>query len=81
MAVRRYEMSEDQLQRLMEACKPVAMIGLQCGSPASPQENANAAWAKLGDEMGFDPMTVRPAGGGDKFFYAEPRALAEGAGK
>jgi hypothetical protein len=26
------------------------------------QENANDAWVALGQEMGFDGMTVRPAG-------------------
>ena len=68
---KQYEMTQEQLDNLMEACKPVAMIMLQCGRPASPQENANNAWASLGEEMGFDGMTVEPTGKGDRFFTAE----------
>ena len=67
-----FEMTQDQLASLMAACKPVAMIALNCGTPSSPQENANAAWATLGREMGFDHMTVRPNGKGDRFFSADP---------
>lgn len=66
-----YEMSLSDLAELMEAMKPVPMIMLQCGRPRSVQESANAAWARLGEKMGFDPMTVRPNGRGDRFFSAE----------
>lgn len=65
-----YEMTEAQLAKIMEACRPVVAIMLQCGPLRSPQENANAAWAALGKEMGFDHMTVRPTGQGDRFFTA-----------
>lgn len=69
-----YEMSLSDLAELMEAMKPVPMIMLQCGRPCSVQESANAAWAKLGARMGFDPMSVRPNGRGDRFFSAEKLA-------
>lgn len=72
-----YEITQKQLDDLMDASKPVRMIMLQCRSPRSPQENANAAWKKLGDEMGFDHMTVEPTGRGDKFFKATPRKPEE----
>ena len=68
---REFEMSEEQLSTLLDACKPVRMIALQCGNPRSPQENANDAWRSLGQEMGFDGMTVRPvAGKSQRFFTA-----------
>lgn len=67
-----FEMSDNDLQDLLDQMKPVPMIMLQCGSPPSAQERVNAAWAKLGLKMGFDPMTVRPNGKGDKFFSAVP---------
>jgi hypothetical protein len=35
------------------------------------QDNANYAWEKLGKELGFDHMTVKPNGKGDKFFTAK----------
>lgn len=66
-----FEMTQEQLDKLMAASKPVPLIALQCGMPASPQENANSAWKALGKEMGFDYMTVKPNGKGDRFFSAE----------
>lgn len=65
-----FEMTHEDLDALLAAMKPVPMIALQCGTPRSRQENANAAWARLGEKMGFDPMTVRPNGKGDRFFSA-----------
>jgi hypothetical protein len=69
-----YEMTEEDLNTIKDSCKPVLMIALHCGAPSSPQENANAAWERLGKKMGFYHMTVQPAGkGGDRFFIAEER--------
>lgn len=66
-------MSDEQHDRLLKACKPAAMIALQCGSPRSPQENANDVWRALGEEMGFKWDTARPCPGeGPKVFTAEP---------
>ncbi len=70
-----YELTEEQLATLLDACKSVPMIALQCGTPTSPQENANRAWAALGTDMGFEPKAVRPVRGkGPRFFTAEPTA-------
>ena len=66
-----YEMTEADLAALFAAMQPVPMIMLQCGAPRSVQESANAAWARLGEKMGFDPLTVRPNGRGDRFFSAD----------
>lgn len=65
-------MTQADLTELLEACRatPVIMIGSYV--PASPQENANAAWARLGEKMAFDPMSVRPSGGDMKDFTAVP---------
>ena len=72
MTVKEYEMTDAQLQTLLDACKPIPMIYLHCGMP-SLQERANDAWNKLGEELGFDYMTVRPIQGkSEKFFTAEP---------
>ena len=67
-----YEMTQESLDQIQDACKLVPMIALQCGTPASPQENANNAWKRLGESMGFDHMTVEPSGKGSRFFKAEP---------
>lgn len=66
-----FEMSESDLQTLLSAMKPAPAIMLQCGQLRSAQESANAAWCALGDKIGFDGMTVRPNGKGDRFFSAE----------
>lgn len=67
-----YGMTDAQFDALMEACKPVAAIALNCGPLSSPQENANRAWCSLGREMGFDGMTARPSPRGERFFTAVP---------
>lgn len=71
-----YEMTREQLDRLLEAARPVPMIALQCGAPVSPQENANSAWATLGREMGFDDKTAQPLPlRGNRFFTAASLGL------
>jgi hypothetical protein len=73
MARRDFEMTQEDLAEILEACKPVPAIALQCGPIFSRQENANRAWQRLGEKMGFDHMTVRPNGKGDRFFSAEAK--------
>lgn len=72
-----YEMTQEDLDVILDACKAVPMIMLQCGNPSSPQENANRAWEALGKKMGFDHTTVEPAGGGMRFFSAVPSETLE----
>ena len=70
-------MTQEQLDKLLDACKPVPMIALQCGTPKSPQANANDAWSALGREMGFDVETVETvAGKSVQFFTAVPTIAA-----
>ena len=49
-----YEMTQEDLDTIMNACKrtPCMMIGGSTGP--SPQENANNAWASLGKKMGLN---------------------------
>jgi hypothetical protein len=68
-----YTMTDEQLQTLLNAMKPVPMIMLQCGTPPSQQENANDAWKWLGNELGFVWDTVRPHGSDSKMFTAIPK--------
>jgi len=65
-----YEMTKEELEKILNACKPVLMIALQCGMPRSPQEKANAAWSLLGDKLGFDYRTVKPIQGKDQRFFS-----------
>jgi len=73
MMRKEYEMTNEQYEKLLQACRPVPMIALQCGMPTSPQENANRAWEELGKEMGFEYMTVRSVPGKPRFFIAETK--------
>jgi len=67
-----FKMSEKQLKEILSACKPVPLIALNAGVPPSPQDIANAAWEKLGEEMGFYFMTAEPIDGkSSEFFTAE----------
>lgn len=74
-----YEMTQEQLDKILDACKPTPAMFLSGGRPmfSTPQENANHAWQLLGDELGFDHMTVRPNGKGDRYFTAVPKAISE----
>lgn len=67
-----YEMTQDDLDQIKKACKPVPCIMIGGSTAPSQQENANRAWASLGEKMGFDSMSVRPAGKGMRFFTAVP---------
>lgn len=69
-------MTEEQHRRIIEASQPVIYITGSGGEPPpSPQENANRAWRQLGEELGFEFMTVRPVPGkSDYYFTAEPSA-------
>ena len=66
-----YEMTPAQLDTILDACKPGPLIALHCGEPRSAQERANDAWQRLGAEMGFRHMTVKPIPGkGTRSFTA-----------
>ncbi len=66
-----FELTDEQLQKLLDASRSVPYLVVGGTSPSSPQENANHAWSILGDEMGFDSMTVEPVRSkGNKFFTA-----------
>jgi hypothetical protein len=68
-----YEMTQEDLDTLLGAMKPVPYMIIGGSPPRSQQENANAAWASLGSKMGFDPMSVRPIEGmGNRHFSAIP---------
>jgi len=69
-----FEMTGEQLAKLMDACKSTPVMFLSGGAPMfdTPQENANHAWELLGKELGFKHMTVSPViGKSTKFFTAE----------
>lgn len=75
-----YEMTEDDLKELLDACKPTPVMFITGGRSIgnSPQENANLAWERLGKKMGFDHMTVRPdPSKGNRFFTAVPSETTE----
>ena len=86
MARQEFEMTEDDLASLMDACKPTPAMFLSGGEPmgGTPQENANFAWRRLGEKMGFDHMTVQPVRGkGKRVFTANaierPAEIQSGA--
>ena len=68
-----YEMTDAEHAAILDACKPVPYMVFDGVGPASPQQNANDAWARLGRERKFRPMSVKPvAGKSDRFFTAVP---------
>lgn len=70
--LKEFELTDEQLKTLKDACKPVPYMVFGGREPRSPQENANDAWRELGRELGFDYMSVRPIQGkNNKFFRAK----------
>jgi len=68
-----FEMTQEQSDEILEACKPTLVMYFPKGELLfkTAEENTNTAWKKLGRELGFDHMTVKPNGKGDKFFTAK----------
>jgi hypothetical protein len=67
-------MTDDDLAELLLAGRPTPAVFLSGGIPmfGTPQENANAAWERLGKKMGFNPFTVEfVPGKGQRCFSAE----------
>lgn len=81
MARKEYEMTQEDLDKLYEACKPVPYMVIGGVPPLSTQERVNDAWNELGRRMGFDGKTARPSGNGkgDRFFTAEPTEIKKEA--
>ena len=73
-----YEMTEADLDALRAASQPTPVMMIGGSTGPSRQENANAAWSRLGSKMGFDHMTVRAmTGQGQRFFTAIPNESAD----
>ncbi|MCK9279202.1 MAG: hypothetical protein M0P71_01050 [Melioribacteraceae bacterium] len=73
-----YKLTDADLKELLEASRPTPVMSIGGNTFSSPQENANRAWAKLGERLRFDPMSVRPIQGkGNKFFTAIPNETKE----
>ncbi len=70
--MREYELSEEQLQRLLDAAEATPYIVVGGTEPPSAQDNADAVWQSIAREMGFVWDTVEPAPGkGQRFIVAE----------
>jgi hypothetical protein len=69
-----FEMTDEQLNKILDACKPVPYMVFGGMEPPSPRENANSAWQHLAGELGFVWDTAEPINGkGRKFFTAIPK--------
>jgi hypothetical protein len=73
-----YEMSEDELAELLDACKSVPCMMIGDYVPRTPQENANLAWQALGSKLGFDYLTVEPIPGTCQRHFSAVPVLADG---
>lgn len=74
MVRKEYVLTDEQLTKLLDACKPTPVMYLSGGRRMrpSPQECANRAWRELAEELAFVWDTVRPVPSkGQKFFTAE----------
>jgi hypothetical protein len=66
-----FELSQKDLDEILDAGKPVTYIVVGGHPPSSPQENANRAWKRMGEKYGFVWDTARPVTGkGRRFITA-----------
>jgi hypothetical protein len=73
-----YKMTMDDMNTLLNACKPVPYMVFNGQPPRSPQEYANAAWEALGNKLGFVWDSAQPIHGkSDLYFTAEPLPLCK----
>lgn len=56
-----YKLTEEEFQTLLNASQLVRYMVMNGQPPRSPQENANAAWQRLGEKHGFKWDTVNPS--------------------
>jgi hypothetical protein len=76
MTRQEYRLSEEEVQELLAAMKPTPVMyisgGINIGG--NVQENANAAWRRLGEKRGFVWGTARPVPGKTMYWItAEPK--------
>ena len=69
-----YEMTPEQLDTLKKAYTPTPIMSFgNVHVGASAQENLDRAWIRLGEDLGFDPMTAEFTGDDQRFFSAKER--------
>ncbi len=69
MARKTFEMTDKQLEKIMDASQAVPYLIMGGMPPMSPQENANRAWDALGKELGFKGKTARSISGKDAHHF------------
>lgn len=70
---KQYRMTDEELQSVLDASKPVPYLVFGGMAPPSPQENVNRAWAAIARAHGVRQMSIGPASTGDqRDFIAEP---------
>jgi len=75
---REYEMTQADMDDILNASKPVIYLVVGGRPPRSPQQNANDAWAALGRKMHFHWETVEPLPSkGPRFFTAEAKEASD----
>ena len=68
-----FEMTEQELLELLDACTPVPYMIIGDYLPLSLQDRANNAWKSLAMKRGFKWDSVEPSPKGDHFFTATPQ--------
>lgn len=71
--MKEYTMTQEELNELIEACKPTPYMTNSNGDLlfGTPQDNANAAWRILADKYKFQWDTVESVGSDMKVFRAK----------
>ncbi len=66
---KKFEMNKEEHAELMKACQPTTCIMVGGVLPRTPQQNANDAWKRLADKLGFVWDTVEPVVGTSELVF------------
>lgn len=73
----RYRLTDEQLEKLLEAGKPTTYLIFGGMAPSSPQDRVNREWQSIAEQLGVVWDSIGDARTGDVHdFMAEPISVA-----
>ncbi len=67
-----FKLTQEEYDTLLFACRPVQLVGLQCGDPVlSQRETIKLAWERIAESYLVKYDSIKPSPLGDMHFEAE----------
>lgn len=72
-----FTITEEEMQMVLDASKPVPYMVLGGMEPSSPRENANRAWQAIGRTYGVEWDSIRPVDEAARIMSGTPVSEAD----